>query len=85
MLTWLTIWVLTVTHTQYDSSSSSSYGVGYAYQLQYKDQATCLREAKKHQVRKIVKEGFVNTVTYVNPYKQARCDFKQVPIVLEKK
>jgi hypothetical protein len=77
MFTWITVWILTVTHTQY---SSGGYGVGYAYQLQYKDQATCLAEAKKHQARKIVKEGLINTITYVNPYKRARCDKHQIVV-----
>lgn len=82
MITWLTVWMLTVTHTQYDTGSSA-YGVGYSYQLQYKDQATCLEEAKKHRSRNVVKKGLIDITTVVNPYKSARCDKHQIPMVVK--
>jgi len=41
MITWVTVWVLTV-HTALNSRSNSTY------QLSYATQRTCLSQAKKH-------------------------------------
>lgn len=78
MLTWVTAWVLTVSYVNLDNNIRA--GAGYSYQLQYKDQKTCLVEAKKHRQRQVVREGFINTYTYVNRHKVARCDFQQIPL-----
>lgn len=78
MLTWITVWMLTVSYVNVSDSHSSAYGAAYTYQLQYKDQKTCLAEAAKHRQRKVVKEGFINTISYVNEHKSARCDKQQI-------
>lgn len=42
MITWVTVWVLTVTVT------SNSYGVKSHYQLQYGKQSICEKQIKNH-------------------------------------
>lgn len=41
MITWVTVWVLTVS---YNGQKEASY-----YQLQYATQKTCLNQIKKHE------------------------------------
>lgn len=43
MITWVTVWVLTVTSLEYQR--------GYAYQLQYHSQATCEKHRTKHKTQ----------------------------------
>ena len=81
MITWVTVWVLTVSHNQVGTGLHQSYGSGYSYQLQYKDQATCLKEAKKHERRVIQSNQWLKDDTVINRYKSARCDFQQIPLV----
>lgn len=76
MLTWITVWMLTVSYVNFNDNMNA--GVAYSYQLQYKDQKTCLAEAAKHRQRRVIKEGFINTYAYVNEHKAARCDFQQI-------
>lgn len=40
MITWVTVWVLTVVHVNSNRATS--------YQLEYKTQQTCIAESKKH-------------------------------------
>lgn len=61
MITWLTVWVLTVYDTKYQKSVN--------YQLTYATREICVKQKKFHET---------NT-------KVARCDFQQVPIVLNNK
>lgn len=46
MITWITVWVLTVT------STSESYGIKSHYQLTYSTQDTCLKQIQNHTSRK---------------------------------
>lgn len=61
MITWLTVWVLTVYDTQYQKSVN--------YQLTYATREICVKQKKFHETNN----------------KVARCDFQQVPIVLNNK
>lgn len=80
MLTWITVWILTVSHYEVDSIGHGGYGVGYTYQLQYKDQKTCLKQADAHRERKTSKTKFLEPDSYVNKHKRTRCDFQQIPV-----
>ena len=67
MITWVTVWVLTVQgfDARYEAMSS------YNYQLTYATQASC----EKQLVKYTRKHPF---------YRSARCDFQQVPFVINK-
>lgn len=72
MITWVTVWVLTVGYfdREYNKGGSATY------QLQFAKQETCLKEAKKHMM--------ANKDRYNNGYSViafTRCDFQQVPVV----
>lgn len=56
MITWLTVWVLTVYDVQYQKSIN--------YQLTYATKEICEKQKKYHE----------------SVYKNARCDFQQIPI-----
>ena len=60
MITWITVWVLTVSRV--DSQSA------YSHQLQYMTQETCEKQRQYHK----------------GNLKASRCDFQQVPIVINK-
>lgn len=80
MLTWITVWVLTVTHNESNTLAHAGYGVGYSYQLQYKDKATCLRESEKHKERRVVKTSFLEPTSYLDKNNRVRCDMQQIPV-----
>lgn len=67
MITWVTMWVLTVT------GSIDGYREvgGYSHQLSYTTQSICNKQIKNH-----TQKG-VDTKT-------ARCDFQQIPVVINK-
>lgn len=73
MVTWMTIWVLTVMHNEHYTSSSGGGGQGYAYQLTYKDQKSCNEAAMLHrQFSKRSTSWRVPDKVY-NEHKSARC------------
>ena len=61
MITWVTVWILTVYTPRGDYGS-------YSYQLQYSSQNICEQQRLK----------------YKNDFKVTRCDFQQIPVVVNK-
>ena len=66
MITWVTVWVLTVTVN--DSSYTKTDNLHTHYQLQYATQSICEKQRKSHRING----------------NSTRCDFQQVPMVLNK-
>lgn len=52
MITWVTVWVLTVVSCQGCNGST------FQYQLNYATQETCLRQKKNHSVAVVSRGGF---------------------------